>query len=306
MLMLAASLCLPLGAVVAEDINHPDQVLKIDYPYTVNGTETWQGVSILSTGSLTVPKGFTLQAGYIKINGGSIDVNGGSIILSNTVDGNDVYIGGGPNRQGTASYFNLTDGAKIVLKAPNGNNLLETSQGCDASINIDVKYSVTIKSATIECYGGIGFTNPVPWVDHASLFGYYAAGGNGSVRIGSKTTVSTTVSDLNVKLGGGSAGSAANGNPPTGFLGGNGGGYSNAGTVGDHVGAGGMGTLSFGGRDLSVSGLEVYATSGKGGKAGDAGSRDSDFGSVVGGGGGGGYGGGNGGDYTTGGTRQGE
>jgi hypothetical protein len=304
-LMVAASLCLPLGAVHAE-ANNPTQVLKIDYPYVVSGTETWQGVSVLSSGSLTVPKGATLQAGYIKISGAPFEVNGGTVILSNSIDGQDVYIGGGPNRQGSVTYFNLTEGARLVLRAPNGNNILDTSQGCDAAINVDVTKTVNINSASIECYGGNGFSNPVPWVDHASLIGYYAAGGNGSVRIGSKSTLSNSVKDLTVTLTGGNGGKAANGNPPNAYIGGAGGGYSNAGLVGDHVGAGGMGTVILGGRDLTVSGLVVTATGGKGGRAGDAGSRDTDFGSVVGGGGGGGYGGGNGGDYTTGGTRQAE
>lgn len=296
-LMVAASLCLPIGTASASG-RDPNQVLMVDGDTVINETLTYKSVTIISTGNLLVTKTGILNVQSIKMKEGALKVDGGTINVGTAPDGGDALIYGG------ASSVELINGAHLVFRAPNGADDLDTSQGGDAGIDLRVSEMVKIKTATIECYGGTGFSKPDPWVDHTKLYGYYAAGGNGTVRLGSNLTTSTSVSDLSITMVGGNGGKAANGRNPTAVTGAKGGGYSNGGEVGDHVGAGGMGIISFGGDQLTVQNLVVSATGGRGGKAGDGGGLDADVTKTLGAGGGGGYSGGNGGDYT--GTAAGE
>jgi hypothetical protein len=260
----------------------------------VEGNESWLRVTIGSTGQLIVGKGAQLTAQKIQIKDGIFEVNGGTVILGGAEPGNDVTI------KGKASSFTLKNGAKLTLKAPDGIQDLDMSKGGDASILVSVSQEVLIDGASIECYSGTGFSNPNPWVDHVPLDGYYAAGGNASVFLGSTSTLLTTVKSLTVKLQGGNGGRAANAqHPNTGSAGSKGGGYSDGGDVSGYVGSGGMTGVSFAGMETKINGLTVTATSGNGGRAGDGGGLPADYNSQYGSGGGGGYSGGDGGPFSS-------
>ena len=292
-LMVAAAFVLPVsGAKTAgrDDEFNPTLNYMITEDTTVNGTWTYRVVTVTADVNLIVPKGTTLNAQQIKLKNGSLKVDGGTINIGNLSDGSKALI------SGTATDFTLINGAHIVIRAPNGNSNLDTSQGGDAAVDVKVSDAVKIAGATIECYAGNGYSNPVPWVDHVPLDGYYAAGGNGTVRIGNNLTLVSDISDLTVNIVSGNGGRAANGQDPNGYFGGKGGGYSNGGPVSGHVGEGGLGMFSVGAYELTVKNLKITANGGNGGRAGDGGGNIKDVGNWKGSGGGGGYGGGNGGD----------
>jgi hypothetical protein len=300
--MVVAALVFPVSGANAagrDDQNNPDQNLLVDQEMTVNGTWTYKVVTITSMGFLTVPKGSTLNAQQIKLKNGSLKVDGGAIVISNITEGKALL-------SGTATDFTLINGAHITIKAPNGNSNIDFSQGGDAAVDVKASEAVKIAGATIECYAGNGFSNSVPWADHAPVGGYVAAGGNGTVRLGTSLTPVTDVSDLTVTIVGGNGGRAVNGQSWNGNFGGKGGGYSSGGPVSDYVGAGGKGILMVGGTELNIKNIKVSATGGKGGRAGDGGGIAKDSTVYAGSGGGGGYGGGNGGDLNSGGSNQAE
>ena len=288
-MMIAAALVFPAGGASEAGRSDPSLPLTVTDIYNVVGNETWLRVTIASTGYLIVGKEARLEAQRIQLKDGGFEVDGGTVILGNASAGTDVNI------KGRASSFILKNGAHLILKAADGDSAIDTSKGGDASIVAQVAQEVLIDGATIECTSGSGFSNPNPWVDHLALDGYYAAGGNASVSLGSSGT--TTVKGLKVTLKAGNGGRAADAKHPTGNPGSKGGGYSNGGAVSGFVGAGGRTAVSFAGVTTTVSGLKVSATSGNGGRAGNGGGLAINAGQYWGSGGGGGYSGGNGVDY---------
>jgi hypothetical protein len=290
-LMIAAALVFPVG--VGADTNKPTEILTVNDIYNVEGNETWLRVVVMSTGNLIVGKGARLEAQKIQLKDGAFEVNGGTVVLGGAEPGNDVNI------KGKATYFTLKNGAKLTLNGPAGTNNLDQSKGGDASIVVSVSQEIYINGATIECNSGSGYSNPVPWVEQIPLDGYFAAGGNASVEIGSGTTPVTTVKALTVKLAAGNGGRAADATHPNSQAAGKGGGYSNGGDVSGWVGAGGRTAVTFAGMETNIDGLTVTATSGNGGRAGNGGGLPANYQQSYGSGGGGGYSGGDGVPYTS-------
>ena len=289
--MIAAALVLPVGGANEAGRSDPTGPLNVTDVYSVQGNETYLRVQVASTGYLIVGKGARLEAQKIQLKDGGFEVDGGTVVLGNASAGNDVNI------KGKASTFILKNGAKLVLRGPNGESTLDLSKGGDAAIVVTVSERVYIDGATIECYSGTGYSNPNPWVDHEPLDGYFAAGGNATVSLGSSAST-TTVKGLKLTLVGGNGGNAADAKHPNSAAGSKGGGYSNGGSVSGWVGSGGRTGVSFTGLETSVSGLTVTATSGKGGRAGNGGGLVSNS-NYWGSGGGGGYSGGDGIQYQT-------
>jgi len=291
-ILIAAALVFPVGGASEAGRASADEVLNVQDYYSVTGNETWLRVVVASTGHLYIGPTAKLEAQRIQLKDGILEVDGGTVLLGNAPPGNDINI------KGKASSLVLKN-AQLVLKGPDGTDNLDQSKGGDASITVSVSQQLLIEDTTIECYSGTGFSKSVPWADHVPLDGYYCAGGNASVQLGSTATPTTTVKGLKVTLVAGNGGRAADAPDPKSSAKGIGGGYSNGGDVMGYVGSGGMTGVSFLGIETHISDLTVSAKCGNGGRAGDGGGDPKDMNSQYGGGGGGGYSGGNGVTYTS-------
>jgi hypothetical protein len=127
------------------------QDLIITNTYTVSGSETWENVTVKSTGKLVVPTSTTLNAWNMYLEHGSIvEITGGTIILQNTSTASDVSL------NGTCDYFNVTKNSILSLKGFNGNNQLNTSRGGNVKFNITVKMGARIENSTVQILGGNG------------------------------------------------------------------------------------------------------------------------------------------------------
>jgi len=290
--------CVPAFPAVADSGRPAGQILTVDVPYTVTGTETWDFVYVKTDGTLSVPSGATLNAKSIFLQGGAFRVNGGTVTVSQATQGVDAVI------IGDCTEFNLSAGAQLSLSAPAGSSSIDTSQGGEAIVQVNASGSVAVTGGSkIQCSGGVGFTRGTPWTTSA-LGGYVAAGGRALISLGGPATPYVEVSGGSMLLTVGSnGGRAADAKPGSGANGGTGGGYSNGGTVNGFVGSGGEGRVELFGLTAVVNDVIVMCNGGRGGDAGDGAAASTTGGGgstypqmyYCGGGGGGGYGGGNGG-----------
>jgi len=271
--------------------------------YKVSGSESWERIEVLGTGTLVLLEGSSLQTRELHLFGESVfEMYGGNFLISN------LSHAGVARLVGDCSFFNVTNNSQLIILGSNGyantsspgpyTEYIPVSKGGDALLHINCSENLRFEDSCIELRGGQGFDLPASngsvcnaWVDGENIHGHAAAGGNASIRLnlfGSSHDLS--IRNTNITVVGGCGGKAADGGNSSSKDGARGGGYCNGATVSGFVGAGGQSEFSLSSKNsIYLRDSQLEFSSGNGGDAGDGGSSGE-----YGGSGGGGYCGGNG------------
>lgn len=239
----------------------------------ITTAETYDKVVVSAGAVLNIKKSGTLTAKDVALEGGSIIISGTLTIQGGPSGGECALHGYGP-------YMKINTDGKLQVIGPTAGGMIETSQGGLARVQFKADEYIDIRGQ-ITASGYTGSDATSPWAMNG-LDGYASAGGTVDIELETRMKEGSYITITgDISANGGSAGSAAGGYKQDG------GGYSNGGLVGGHVGAGGDVNVTIRGYRIDMNGGEISVV---GGRGGDAGNGASGLGQT--GGGGGGYAGG--------------
>jgi len=252
--------------------------------HRVSGIETYDRIRVTSTGTLEVPNGASLVSTTLTLEGFSrLVMTGGTVLLRGGPGGTS------PGLAGSCQQFDMSRGSTIRVWGDNGTAGVDSSMGASTTLDVDATERIIISDSIVEVLGGHGLSPEAP-LSSDGLTGDHCSGGDATFHLAtsdhrSKVSIESSI----VRVMAGDGGDAPDGLARAGAWGTRGGGYSDGGQVGGHVGQGGSATVSITGTDLVLDRSTLTAMAGRGGDAGDgADGRDN----LWTGGGGGGYSGG--------------
>ncbi|NIS13526.1 MAG: hypothetical protein GWN39_15790, partial [Thermoplasmata archaeon] len=262
------------------------EVLTVTGVTEISGVETYESVRVESGGRLVIPKGASLSAVSMTMEGDSgLEMTGGTLLLRAGPDGEEASL------IANCQYVDLTRGSTVLVWGGNGTGDVDSSAGTRAGVSISAKDYITMSDSILEVRGGDGLSPEVP-LSEFGLMGDHCSGGDAVLALhalGNEGAVNVRSSRVLVQAGRG--GDAPDGLPQPGVQGRRGGGYSDGGPVGDRVGTGGSAWFNLSADYIYLDGSNISIGAGAGGDAGDGGQVASGAGY---GGGGGGYSGGTG------------
>jgi hypothetical protein len=247
----------------ASDFDGTKIIDHLNSPYYVTGTQKYDFLRVASTGKLVISNSGILDVTCLEMETGSIiEINGGTVTLSD----NDT-ISGDVRVNGSCSYFNITNGAKLLLNGSPGGTSKTTSSGGNAYIDLTVTEGIKIMDSSIKVLGGNGGDydhNSATTLGDINIEKLVSAGGDGKIIFRNSSSVNILIfnSFLNATGGNGgvvttekgtnnygSFGNDADGivtskNGGTGGNGLNGGIGGSGGQVWEHVASGGDGIIN--------------------------------------------------------------
>ncbi len=275
-------------SVLAQGTDRAPEDLEILWEYVVEDDETFNDITIGSSGRLVIQDGGKVVARSITlIDGSMLRLKRGTLLLA----GSDGGIAGGV--RGTCSQMSMTEGSVLIVHGDAGKEAMEDSQGADAVMDITARESILVEDSQIVVYGGNGHSPGRPFTE-GDLSGQVSAGGSSLVAL-TVMPEGTSLSILGslIRTTGGAGGLAPDATGPLSSTGGRAGGLTEGGNVSGLVAAGGEAGLRLSAPGLILDGADLHLEGGRGGDAGDAASVGI---GVTAGGGGGGYSGGRGAD----------
>jgi hypothetical protein len=278
------------GIGSAAPILNPDKRLEVNNNRIVNGYEVWREVVVRSLGYLLITDGGKLVTDRVVLEGNAmLAVRGGVLEVSPTSHKEEAMI------KGQCSWFEVSDNSVLRILGPDGGYDIPTSMGCSVGINVSASRYIQVTDSTLNIRAGDGFSPPETMTSD-DLTGRAFAGGDVELTLIQESPYDILwVSGNYIRLQAGTGGKAPDAerppSDPSGRVKGLGGGYTNGGSVGGLVGAGGDVNIYLNGARVEVSNTDLNVTAGKGGSAGDAADVPN---GIQAGGGGGGYSGGDG------------
>jgi hypothetical protein len=265
--------------------------LVVGKQYIVSGTENWDDVVIMSSGTLVVPEDTTIFASSLALEGNSVlQLRGGTLSITNTPTASELIM------TGSCRMIRIVSGSTLILNAAGGGKYVYDSMGDDVAVDVLASERIEILDSEVRVQGGAGHA-PARSQEGLALDADQYSGGQISLsfEVVQRSGV-IEVKDSLFTIFGGDGGDAPDGLPSDGGAGGRGGGYIQSGGVSGTVGEGGSVEVELKANNVVMTDSTLTLKGGRGADAGDGGDcpKESPGGSPTAGGGGGGYSGGRG------------